>query len=231
AGVPCFMMARVKNNGNTAVVNATVKFYWANPSIGPDRNTATLVGQSFVSIDPGGTQEVLCLSPWTPVFVNNGHECLIVECFHPQDPLPATLAFNVPTDRHVAQKNLAVVNAQKSMFHFPFEVHNGSRKDRKYHIRVRQQPLAGAFKKIPESFRKLKEGKLGNLTFNQSRCMPESAGNSDHHTQETQVEVTAFGKFPLSITGKITEEVVFLAIEAIENDVVIGGQALVITNY
>src|SRR6478609_3668838 len=100
-GTNCFLWARVHNTGSTAVQDATVRFYWANPSVGFDRSSASAIGFSFVSLEAGETQDVLCLTPWIPAYVNGGHECVLAEVFHDSDPLPAGLAFNVPTDRHV----------------------------------------------------------------------------------------------------------------------------------
>jgi hypothetical protein len=140
AGIPiigskCYLWARIHNKGTTPVNNATVRFYWANPSVGFDRNTANFIGTAFVSLAASETREVLCLTPWVPVFVNDGHECVLAEAFHSgADPLPASPAFNVPTDRHVAQRNLSVVKAFNSIFHMAFEIHNSSRKARRFEI-------------------------------------------------------------------------------------------------
>jgi hypothetical protein len=142
AGTPAYVWARVTNNGETAVSDATVRFYWANPSVGVDRTTANLIGTAFVALAGGQSDEVLCLTQWVPVFVNGGHECLVAEAFHPSlDPLPATTDFNVPTDRHVAQLNVSVAMALRNQFHLAFEVHNPSRKDREFAITARQGSL------------------------------------------------------------------------------------------
>src|SRR5688572_17757388 len=99
-GEPCYLWARVHNAGTDAVANATVRFYWANPSVGFDRNSANHIGNANVSLNSGETKEVLCLVAWNPIFVNGGHECILAEAFHTSlDPLPASPTFNVPTDR------------------------------------------------------------------------------------------------------------------------------------
>ncbi len=89
----------------------------------------------------GEVREVLCLVPWVPVYVNNGHECVLAEAFHPTaDPLPATPVFNVPTDRHVAQRNLDLVMAFKMnnmMISAPFSICNGQRTPREFQLSVR----------------------------------------------------------------------------------------------
>src|SRR5690242_16116569 len=62
AGTPAYVWARVTNNGETAVSDATVRFYWANPSVGVDRTTANLIGTAFVTLAGGQSDEVLCLT-------------------------------------------------------------------------------------------------------------------------------------------------------------------------
>ncbi len=90
-----------------------VDFYWANPALQVTRSNATFVGSAFADVAGGGAQDVLCLVPWTPVIVNNGHECLVAVANHPGDPLPNPLpdAFDPPTYRQVAQLNLTVLVA------------------------------------------------------------------------------------------------------------------------
>jgi hypothetical protein len=134
AGQTAFLWARVHNNGNSRVESATVRFYWANPAVGFDRTTATPIGSANVTLNGGQAEDVLCLTPWQVVWVNSGHECVLAEVFHAFDPLPPGPAFNVPTDRHVAQRNLSVVMAVKGFFQFAFEVHNPSRQTRVFRI-------------------------------------------------------------------------------------------------
>ena len=143
---PCFMWAHVQNNGSTPVNNALVRFYWANPSVGFDRTTAHYIGSSNVSLAAGEERDVLCLTPWVPTFVNEGHECALAEAFHSsEDPLPDSPVFNVPTDRHVAQRNLSVVQAmtsKKMMFSVHFSICNSSRKERTFRIYSKHGKIA-----------------------------------------------------------------------------------------
>ena len=116
-GVPGYVWARVHNRGTTPVTNATVRYFWANPSTVITPNTATAIGTSFVSLLAGETKEVLCLTQWTPVWVNDGHECLIAQAFHSSDALPpggANDPFDPPNDRHTAQRNINLVMALRS---------------------------------------------------------------------------------------------------------------------
>lgn len=142
ARVPCFMWAHVQNNGSTPVNNAQVRFYWANPSVGFDRTTANHIGTSNISLAAGEERDVLCLTPWIPVYVNQGHECILAEAFHTtDDSLPSSPVFNVQTDRHVAQRNLRVIRtteSRKMMFSIHFEICNNSRKNRIFRIYHKQ---------------------------------------------------------------------------------------------
>jgi hypothetical protein len=174
-GQPAYLWAKVTNNGTNGVTDATVRFYWANPAVGFDRNTANLIGISNVSLNPGETQDVLCLVPWIPVFVNNGHECILAEAFHQSsDPLPPTPVFNVPTDRHVAQRNLSVVMAAKKMFSLAFEVHNKERVKRSFTIEAVQGKLGQIEPLIPYLGRDFKlpkkEGRVKDLGFVRKPC-------------------------------------------------------------
>ena len=144
-GVSAYVWARVRNRGSTAVSNATVRFYWADPSTLITRATATLVGSSSASLAAGETKDVLCVTPWVPQFVNSGHECLVAEAFAPADPLPPSAPsdpIDVPGDRHVAQRNITVGKAAPMMmFLHPFVIGAGARERGRVAIRLRRAPL------------------------------------------------------------------------------------------
>ena len=78
AGNPAYLWARAHNTGDQAVTGAKIDFYWSNPATGVLRSNSHLVGSAYVDLEAGETQEVLCLVPWIPEIVNNGHECLVV---------------------------------------------------------------------------------------------------------------------------------------------------------
>lgn len=114
AGQASYVWARVHNRGTDPVNSATVLYWWADPSTTISPNTAHLIGTSYVSLGAGQTAEVLCLTAWTPAWVNGGHECLIAQAFASQDPLsPHTpdTPFDPPNDRHTAQRNLTLLAA------------------------------------------------------------------------------------------------------------------------
>jgi hypothetical protein len=73
-----FLVANVLNTSSSDVLNAEVYFWWADPSLGILATAnAHAVGKSSVSVVGNGSNTSLEPSPWTPSFVNNGHECLI----------------------------------------------------------------------------------------------------------------------------------------------------------
>jgi hypothetical protein len=126
------LYAHVWNLGKAPVYRARVEFYWFNPSLGISRADANLIGATWVDLSnrftlypdweevnkPYGqwlTQGchaiVRCPETWVPVFENNGHECLVVRVF---DPLLDSLnpnQFSAAANRHVGQRNIAVVQA------------------------------------------------------------------------------------------------------------------------
>jgi len=236
AGTPCYLMAKVRNNGTTSVTNATVRFYWGNPAIGVDRNTATLIGQSFVSLTTGQVEDVLCLTPWIPEFLNEGHECILAEAFHGNDSLPATTDFNVPTDRHVAQKNLSVLVAMKSMFHMNFEMHNGSRKKREFTARVEQVMIDKIIKQFP-AIQKLikgkKEGKLVSAEFTNTRCPDPDrklkGANANVENKEV-ISLEGFQKKQMAVTGKVEGDFAFIVVSQHSEKIETGGLGVLIIN-
>jgi hypothetical protein len=133
AGSPAYLWAHVANTGSTDANGVQVRFYWANPALQVLRSTATLVGSAFADVPAGGAQDVLCLVPWMPIVVNDGHECLVAEAIHAGDPLPSPPPddFDPPTFRQVAQKNLTVLMARMLMSSMAITIAAPKRKDKK----------------------------------------------------------------------------------------------------
>jgi hypothetical protein len=117
AGQSAYVWARVHNDGDTDVDSARVDYWWANPATGVTRTTATLIGNAFVDVAAGTSEDVLCLVPWVPAFVNDGHECLVAEVNSDHDPLPTPVPdpFDPPNHRQTAQRNLSVLPAIQVM--------------------------------------------------------------------------------------------------------------------
>jgi hypothetical protein len=114
AGTPNTIYAHVWNLGRAPVIGAKVEFYWFNPSLAIDGANANLIGYARVDLQPrnlpGCHALVKCNRAWTPAFVNNGHECLIVRVSGIGDPLNSAASWDPRSDRHVGQRNIAVVN-------------------------------------------------------------------------------------------------------------------------
>jgi hypothetical protein len=234
AGTNAYLWARVRNTGSTKVDNATVNFYWANPAVGVDRNTATPVGTAYVTLDGGQTSDVLCLVPWVPVYVNQGHECILAEAFHPvADPLPTGVAFNVPTDRHVAQRNLAVlkVPAPQPRFHFAFEIHNPGRQEGVFNVNAAQGrvenvkrllPLLGRDVVLPQN-----EAKVTRLGFVPSPCpTPEEMERAVPQIKELRVKPG--GRVGYSLVGTLDEGAALVHVEQRYNERLVGGLSLLL---
>lgn len=146
-----FLVANVTNTSPDDVLNAAVYFWWANPSLGIlTTANANYVGKSSVSVAGNTSNTSLELSPWTPSYVNNGHECLIAAVVEDGGAPPTVLdGDNDPT---VAQHNLGVVEItgqMKGFFSFPFQVCNPSRLEQRFTIHVERAPIELAAPFLP----------------------------------------------------------------------------------
>ena len=132
AGAPNTLYAHVWNLGKAPAYRVRVEFYWFNPSLGISRADANLIGAAWVDLanrftlypnwsevdGPSGKYVtrgchviVRCPETWVPLFENNGHECIVIRVSEPiLDPL-ALNSFSAQSDRHVGQRNIAVVQA------------------------------------------------------------------------------------------------------------------------
>jgi hypothetical protein len=132
ANVPNTIYAHVWNLGKSPAYRVRVEFYWFNPSLGISRADANLVGATWVDLanrftlypkwvevkEPYGQwlsqgchAIVRCPESWVPTFENNGHECLVVRVFEPLLDSLNPSQFSAGADRHVGQRNIAVVQA------------------------------------------------------------------------------------------------------------------------
>lgn len=143
AGEGSYVWARVHNTGTVEVENVEVDFYWGNPATTLTPGSCTLIGSSFVSPPPGDA-EVLCVSQWVPSWVNNGHECLIVQLIEPGSTPPSpAVPFNPQSDPQCAQHNLSLLASTGTMMNLRFGAggfrYEGA--DRGV-LRVRRAPLS-----------------------------------------------------------------------------------------
>jgi hypothetical protein len=138
-GAPTTLYAHVWNLGRAPVWGAYVEFSWFNPSLGFSYASAHRIGAAMVDLGdrftsfeswrevegPAGDRYlsrgshaiVRCPVTWSPTWENNGHECLVVRVFEPFMDNVALTNYDARIDRHVGQRNIAVVEA-----HSPAEV-------------------------------------------------------------------------------------------------------------
>jgi hypothetical protein len=124
AGEENFIHARIFNLGMKSAAPTQVDFYWADPSLGLGPGNMNHIGTEWVEVEEHTAEHVRCKTPWVPLFLNNGHECLMVNCSNPMmlapgvvhsfpppsDPI--TLPFQPRLDRHVGQRNITVLKAK-----------------------------------------------------------------------------------------------------------------------
>lgn len=140
AGGPAYLWARLANTGTSPAYGARVDFYWADPSAQVVVGVATQVGSAYADLDPGDTQDVLCLVPWLPVIVNGGHECLLAVAhgagdLNPiPDPLPNGYAFDPPAHDQIAQRNISVLSAARLGAPLAIAVHALPRVDKRAQV-------------------------------------------------------------------------------------------------
>lgn len=229
AGDPAYVWTRVHNTGDAPAIDATVTFYWANPSIGFDRTTATKIGTANVSLNPGANTEVLCLTAWVPTFVNDGHECLLAEVFQ-AGTAPMSTAFDVPSDNRVAQRNLAVLaTPPRRIAYFAFEVHNPDRVGRVVTVRARPGELA--------ELRALREttglddgvfnllGEFANPVFVSTAC-PDPADLENAPGEVRHLELKPGQRVGFSLAGRLAGDAALMHVEQILDDQVVGGLAV-----
>jgi hypothetical protein len=231
-GKPCYLWARVHNKGNAQAVNATVNFYWANPAGAITRNTATKIGTSSATVNANGQTEVLCLTAWLPIFVNGGHECVLAEAFlNGADPLPAGPDFNVPTDRHVAQRNLSVVMAAEAMFHFAFEIHNDARIPRRFSVRA----TPGNLKEVRELVATLnpklelprEDGTVQGLGFVTAAC-PTPEQQKTARPSLDGIEIGPFQRQGFTLVGRLEKGAALVHIEQQVDKQLVGGLSVLV---
>lgn len=111
----------VTNGGGITAYNAQLEVFLADPSTAFTPATADLLVSTYVTL-PGYNVTDVAL-PWSPTAGQAGHRCLLarVSSVLTGDAVANPTVFDVPGDRHVAQRNIAVVamaEAQEMGFHF-----------------------------------------------------------------------------------------------------------------
>lgn len=229
-GQPAYLWARVHNRGTTAVTGATVRFYWANPSTVITPSTASLVGTSYVTLAPGEDREVLCLTPWLPTWVNDGHECLIATASAPSDPMP-TLGppdpFTPVSDRHQAQRNLDIVQAFAHFAAMSFTAFNPSAHRSEVVAIVARREKVDLVADIP-GFQKLEKGELDKVEFGLTL-----AGRGEGEIGPERLELVArpgTGELLTLVARAAGRGAALILVEQLVNEEVVGGLGVVLTS-
>ena len=107
AGRPNYVHARLFNLGAFQAAPVKLDFYWGNPAVGLGPGDMHHIGTEYVELPSLTSRVVRCETPWVPVMLNDGHECVMVNasCWV-SDPI--TAPFMPMLDRHVGQRNLHV---------------------------------------------------------------------------------------------------------------------------
>ena len=230
-GEPFYVWARVRNRTRAAVQDARVRFYWADPSAGFTRASleqlGQVVGTAAVSFTEGqASQEVLCL---TPVSLPAGHSCLLAEAYHPWlDPLPTMAKFNVPTDRHVAQRNISVVMTRDGTFRMTFDVHNSERLPRSFTLAAEPgsvDSLKTGWDKLFILPAELRDGAVRDLGLSLMAC-PDAADRPAPKMEG--VKLAAGTRRRLSVTGRLDGQMGVAHIRTYCDGAVIGGLSVLI---
>jgi hypothetical protein len=208
AGALNTVYAHLWNVGKAPAYRVRVEFYWFNPTLGIDRSSSNAIGAAYVDLgnryshftdwtvvnrpygsflSKGCHAIVKCPESWPAKYENNGHECVVVRVCDPFMDAVSPDEFSAATNRHVAQRNIAVIQARSpasidlnlSLGHLAeaadaeIEVTLESPASMEWlnlymgnastGLRVPQQPvMAGALPPVPPGSRVLK---IGDLAF------------------------------------------------------------------
>lgn len=132
---------KVTNAGGIDAVDAYVEGFVADPSTAFTPLTATPIGAGFLTIS--GYSQAVIQFPWNPSPADAGHRCLLarVNLTIPPDGYKNGAIFDVVGDRHVAQRNISVVNLQKmqlKQFSFAFALVNPEQERAVFTLNARQ---------------------------------------------------------------------------------------------
>lgn len=171
AGEENFLHARIFNLGMANAIPVKVDFHWANPALGLGAANMNHIGSEWVEVRSQSLKEVRCNTPWIPVHVNNGHECLKVNCTNAiLDPI--TAPFDPRVDRHVGQRNVTVLPAQAGeTLPFQMELNNFLPMKTKTTVFLRAAHIAVR----QEMYKKLSPRELTNTVLFFNNPLPDSS--------------------------------------------------------
>jgi hypothetical protein len=139
---------------STPVLPWLLSVVWAIPTAGPIPLTSltsanNLDSTSINEVAAGASVKIRCANQWTPVFENDGHECLIAWTNSSNIPYPDDEPFldgsAGPADWYsIAQHNLGVApvgSSKRHLIKYAFQVCNGADEERGFVVAARQAPL------------------------------------------------------------------------------------------
>ena len=149
-GEPTQVFCRITNFGLQDATGVTIKYYWADPSVAIVEDPTKLIGM-ITGATVTANNSVVFQSPadWTPIEVNNGHECLVAEAYvQVFDDL--TDPMHPFSDRHVGQKNENLIQIQPSQkFQFHLEALNFTSLEQQVVIEARRGVIP---RNLPQRF-------------------------------------------------------------------------------
>lgn len=118
AGADNTLYAHVWNLGQAPATDVLVEFYWFNPSIAFSSTAAHLIGATWTNLaargNTGSHRLLKCPTSWPAMYVNGGHECLVVRLSQPAtDPLSGP-PWDAAKNRHVGQRNIHVMSPEEA---------------------------------------------------------------------------------------------------------------------
>lgn len=238
AGQDNYVWAQVHNTGDVPVEGIQLHFYWSNPATGVLRSNSQLIGTGFADLEPGETKEVLCIAPWRPIIVNNGHECLVVEALTTADPLPFPLpdAFDPPTYHQVAQRNLQVVilSAKTVQLTLPIQLSASPRRGKAVRITLDKardgQELAAQWLRRWDERPLPYNDELVRYTFKEEPGCEQRVAERSVHSQALEVEPGQAKAvyLQLELAEASSPGMQVLHIQELEGDTVVGGNSILI---
>jgi len=217
-GSQYLLKATVRNDASAEVENARVDFFWANPSIGITRASASAIGSAFVTVGGNSTAEALCLVTWVPSFVNGGHVC-IVAAVVPPGMTPGN-ALDAASDPSIAQRNFDLVVAAGNRFSIPFDICNPSAETAAIEISV--EPIKHDALRalgVKERFESLDAVRV--LGFTGQRCPDGDGWRAE--AREPLVKLEAMACTGLTLVGEVGAAAAAFSIVGRSRERVIGG--------
>jgi hypothetical protein len=118
AGADNTIYAHVWNLGQAPAADVLVEFYWFNPSLGFSSQAAHLIGVTWTDLaargNSGSHRLIKCPVSWPAMYVNGGHECLVVRLSQAAtDPLSGP-PWDASKNRHIGQRNIHVMSPEEA---------------------------------------------------------------------------------------------------------------------